>query len=146
MSNDKKGRDMDLNELSIKLASFETEGVSFESFLIANPGEQDVLQVIVEGNDELPIFVTQTQEQLLCISYLFGDDEVKPELRHELNETLLRLNVPIPLSAFAKIDNKYAIFGALSVNSSFDDITHELVILADNAIDALEAVTIYLND
>lgn len=137
---------MELNELSIKLASFETEGVSFESFLIANPGEQDVLQVIVEGNDELPIFVTQTQEQLLCISYLFGDDEVKPELRDELNETLLRLNVPIPLSAFAKIDDKYAIFGALSVNSSFDDITHELVTLADNAIDALEAVTVYLND
>jgi len=47
MSNDKKGRDMELNELSIKLASFETEGANFESFLIANPGEQDVLQVIV---------------------------------------------------------------------------------------------------
>ena len=141
-----KGRDMELNELSIKLASFETEGANCESFLIANPGEQDVLQVIVDGNDELPIFVTQTQEQLLCISYLFADEEVKSELRGELNETLLRLNVPIPLSAFAKIDNKYAIFGALSVNSSFDDIAHELVTLADNAIDALEAVTIYLND
>jgi len=126
--------------------SFETEGANFESFLIANPGEQDVLQVIVDGNDELPIFVTQTQEQLLCISYLFGEDEVKSELRDELNETLLRLNVPIPLSAFAKIDNKYAIFGALSVNSSLDDVTHELVTLADNAIDALEAVTLYLND
>ncbi|AXV63852.1 MULTISPECIES: YjfI family protein [Pseudoalteromonas] len=137
---------MELNELSIKLASFETEGVSFESFLIANPGEQDVLQVIVDGNDELPIFVTQTEEQLLCISYLFAEDEVKADMRDELNETLLRLNVPIPLSAFAKIDDKYAIFGALSVNSSFDDITHELVTLADNAIDALEAVTIYLND
>ena len=36
---------MELNELSIKLASFETEGVSFESFLIANEGEQDVFQV-----------------------------------------------------------------------------------------------------
>ena len=137
---------MELNELSIKLASFETEGVSFESFLIANEGEQDVLQVIVDGNDELPIFVTQTEEQLLCISYLFAEDEVKADMRNELNETLLRLNVPIPLSAFAKIDDKYAIFGALSVNSSFDDITHELVTLADNAIDALEAVTIYLND
>ncbi|RZF93304.1 DUF2170 family protein [Pseudoalteromonas sp. CO302Y] len=137
---------MELNELSIKLASFETEGVSFESFLIANPGEQDVLQVIVDGNDELPIFVTQTEEQLLCISYLFAEDEVQADMRNELNETLLRLNVPIPLSAFAKIDDKYAIFGALSVNSSFDDITHELVTLADNAIDALEAVTIYLND
>lgn len=137
---------MELNELSIKLASFETEGVSFESFLIANQGEQDVLQVIVDGNDELPIFVTQTEEQLLCISYLFAEDEVQADVRNELNETLLRLNVPIPLSAFAKIDDKYAIFGALSVNSSFDDITHELVTLADNAIDALEAVTIYLND
>ncbi|MCF7520240.1 YjfI family protein [Pseudoalteromonas sp. N1230-9] len=137
---------MELNELSIKLASFETEGVSFESFLIANPGEQDVLQVIVDGNDELPIFVTQTEEQLLCISYLFAENEVQADMRNELNETLLRLNVPIPLSAFAKIDDKYAIFGALSVNSSFDDITHELVTLADNAIDALEAVTIYLND
>lgn len=137
---------MELNELSIKLASFETEGVSFESFLIANQGEQDVLQVIVDGNDELPIFVTQTEEQLLCISYLFAENEVQADMRNELNETLLRLNVPIPLSAFAKIDDKYAIFGALSVNSSFDDITHELVTLADNAIDALEAVTIYLND
>ena len=137
---------MELNELSIKLASFETEGVSFESFLIANEGEQDVLQVIVDGNDELPIFVTQTEEQLLCISYLFAENEVQANMRNELNETLLRLNVPIPLSAFAKIDDKYAIFGALSVNSSFDDITHELVTLADNAIDALEAVTIYLND
>jgi uncharacterized protein YjfI (DUF2170 family) len=114
--------------------------------LIANEGEQDVLQVIVDGNDELPIFVTQTEEQLLCISYLFAENEVQADMRNELNETLLRLNVPIPLSAFAKIDDKYAIFGALSVNSSFDDITHELVTLADNAIDALEAVTIYLND
>ncbi|OHU86082.1 MULTISPECIES: DUF2170 family protein [Pseudoalteromonas] len=137
---------MELDELSIKLAAFETEGVGFESFMIANPEQQDVLQVIVDGNDELPIFVTQTQEQLLCISYLFADEEVKGELKDELNETLLRLNVPIPLSAFAKVDNRYAIFGALSVNSSFDDITHELVTLADNAIEALDAVTPYLKD
>ena len=135
---------MDLQELSIKLAEHDHEGMGFESFLIT--GDQDVLQVTVEGTEELPIFVTVTDEQMLCISYLFGEDEVKSELRNELNETLLRLNVPIPLSAFAKIDNKYAIFGALSVNSSLDDITHELVTLADNAIDALEAVTLYLND
>lgn len=137
---------MELNELSIKLAAFETEGANFESFLIANPDEQDVLQVIVDGNDELPIFVTQTQEQLLCISYLFAENEVKPAQLAELNDALLRLNVPIPLSAFAKVDDKYAIFGALSVNSSFDDITHELVTLADNAIEGLEAVTPYLNE
>ncbi|KAF7774527.1 DUF2170 domain-containing protein [Pseudoalteromonas citrea] len=137
---------MELNELSIKLASFETEGAQFESFVIANEGEQDVLQVIVDGNDELPIFVTQTEEQLVCISYLFKESEVKAELVAELNEALLRLNVPVPLSAFAKIDDQYAIFGALAVSSSIDEITHELVTLADNAIDALDAVTMYLND
>ena len=141
-----KVKKMELNELSIKLASFETEGANFESFLITNQGEQEVLQVIVDGNDELPIFVTQTQEQLLCISYLFDESEVKADLRHELNEALLRLNVPIPLSAFAKIDHQYAIFGALAVTSSFDEITHELVTLADNAIDALDAVSTYLNE
>ncbi|QZO12097.1 DUF2170 family protein [Pseudoalteromonas piscicida] len=137
---------MELNELSIKLASFETEGANFESFLIANEGEQDVLQVIVDGNDELPIFVTQTEEQLVCISYLFKENEVKPELLNELNEALLKLNVPIPLSAFAKIDEQYAIFGALAVSSSIDEITHELITLADNAIEALDAVTVYLNE
>jgi uncharacterized protein YjfI (DUF2170 family) len=137
---------MELNELSIKLASFETEGAQFESFVIANEGEQDVLQVIVDGNDELPIFVTKTDEQLVCISYLFKETEVKTELVAELNEALLRLNVPVPLSAFAKIDDQYAIFGALAVSSSIDEITHELVTLADNAIDALDAVTMYLND
>ncbi|WP_440054248.1 DUF2170 family protein [Pseudoalteromonas sp. T1lg65] len=137
---------MELNELSIKLASFETEGANFESFLISNEGEQDVLQVIVDGNDELPIFVTQTEEQLVCISYLFNESEVKPELLNELNEALLKLNVPIPLSAFAKIDEQYAIFGALAVSSSIDEITHELVTLADNAIEALDAVTVYLKD
>jgi hypothetical protein len=136
---------MDLNELSIKLASIEAEGANFESFFIANEDEQDVLQVIVDGNDELPIFVTQTEEQLVCISYLFNESEVKPELLNELNEALLRLNVPVPLSAFAKIDEQYAIFGALAVSSSIDEITHELVTLADNAIEALDAVTVYLN-
>ncbi len=146
MSTTAKEHKMELNELSIKLAAFETEGVSFESFMIETQDEQQVLQVIVDSNDELPIFVTQTEEQLLCISYLFDEGEVKPDLMVELNETLLKLNVSVPLSAFAKIDNRYAIFGALSVNSSFDDITHELVTLADNAIDALDAITPFLNE
>ncbi len=133
---------MDLQELTLKLAEFQTEGSGFESFII--PGDQDVLQVIVDGNDDLPIYVTKTEEQILCICYLFGQAEVKSALTAELNETLLRLNVPVPLSSFAIIDDKYSIFGALSVNSSFDDITHELVALADNAEEALEAVEDYL--
>ena len=134
---------MDLQELSIKLADHQHEGSGFESFLIT--GEQDVLQVVVEGFDELPIFVTVTDEQMLCISYLFDQSELKDGVRDELNATLLQLNVPMPLSSFAIIDDKYSIFGALSVNSSFEDIAHELVTLADNAVDALETIEEYLN-
>ena len=133
---------MDLNELALQLSKQEADGASFESFFINRTG-QDVLQVIVDGNDELPIFVTQTDEQVLCICYLFEEQEVKAELRAELNDTLLRLNVPMPLSAFAKIDNKFAIFGALSTNSTFEQLSHEIVTLSGNAIDALEAVSEY---
>ena len=133
---------MDLNELALQLSKQEADGASFESFFINRTG-QDVLQVIVDDNDELPIFVTQTDEQVLCICYLFEEQEVKAELRADLNDTLLRLNVPMQLSAFAKIDNKVAIFGALSTNSTFEQLSHEIVTLSGNAIDALEAVSEY---
>lgn len=133
---------MDLQELSIKLAEHDHEGMGFESYMI--PGEQPVLQVVVEGFDELPIFVTITEEQMLCISYLFGTEELKEGVNAQLNDTLLKLNVPMPLSSFAVIEDKYSIFGSLSVNSSFEDIAHELVTLADNAVDALETLEEYL--
>jgi uncharacterized protein YjfI (DUF2170 family) len=132
---------MDLQELSIKLAAHEHEGMGFESYLL--PGDQPVLQVVVESFDEMPIFVTVTDEQMLCISYLFDLKELKEGVTTQLNETLLKLNVPMPLSSFAIIEDKYSIFGALSVNSSFDDIAHELVTLADNAVDALETLEEY---
>lgn len=133
---------MDLQELSIKLAEHDHEGMGFESYMIS--GEQPVLQVVVEGFDELPIFVTVTDEQMLCISYLFGSEELKEGTTDQMNATLLKLNVPMPLSSFAIIEDKYSIFGSLSVNSSFEDIAHELVCLADNAVDALETLEEYL--
>lgn len=131
---------MDLQALSIKLANHNQEGTNFESIFITD----DVLQVIVDSNEELPIYVTVTDEQMLCITYLFDRKELKQGVDNELNETLLKLNVPVPLSAFAIIEDKYAIYGSLSVNSSFDDIAHELVNLADNAIEALETLQEFL--
>ncbi|WP_054980181.1 DUF2170 family protein [Pseudoalteromonas sp. P1-9] len=136
---------MDLNELSIQLAVASSKSNEFESFIISS-NSQDVLQVIVDGNDELPIFVTRTDEQVLCICYLFKENEIKAVQQVELNDLLLQLNVPMPLSAFAKIDDRYATFGALSTTSTFDQIEHEIVTLAANSIDALEAISNYLTD
>ena len=132
---------MDLQELSIKLTDYHCDGMGFECFLMT----EDVMQVVVDENDELPIFVTMTEEQILCISYLFDQKELKENVIDQLNKTLLTLNVPIPLSAFAIIEDKYAIYGALSIRSSFNDIAHELVTLADNAIDALETLEEFLS-
>lgn len=108
------------------------------------PGEVEVLQITVEDREELPIFISVSEEQILCIAYLFKQEEVKEELCHEMNHAMLRSNISIPLSAFAQIDDQYVIYGALSVNSSLDDLVHEIEVLSSNTIEAIEAMSDYL--
>ncbi len=136
---------MSLKDLAIQLSQHVQEGFSFDVLPIQDNGEGDinVLQIIVNGYDELPIYITQTDEQILCITHLFKKDEVKPELVTELNETLLKLSVNIPLSSLGLIDDQYTLFGAMSINSLLSNIAHELVTQSENALDALEALEIY---
>ena len=135
---------MNIQDLAIRLSDVKSvEGFSFDCQPI--PGEVEVLQVTVSDYDELPSYVSITDTQLLCITYLFTEDEVKPEMKAELMEEMLELNIPIPLSAFAKIGDRYVIFGAMSVNSTLDEITHELVTLSENAVEAITALEEFLN-
>ena len=108
------------------------------------PGGDEVFQVIVNGGEELPVFVTATDSQILCICYLWGEDEVRPEGKLEMLEAMLDMNIPMPLSSFGRIDDKYAIFGAMALSSDVADLALELVMLSDNAIDAIEALSDYL--
>lgn len=107
-------------------------------------GEVDVLQITVLGREELPIFVSVTDDQILCITYLWGAEEVKPDALHEMHESMLEMNIPMPLSAFSKIGDKYVTFGALSINSTFGDIEHELSVLSNNAIEVIDDMSDYL--
>jgi uncharacterized protein YjfI (DUF2170 family) len=107
-------------------------------------GEVDVLQVTVIGREELPIFVSVTDDQVLCITYLWGKDEVKPDSLHDMHESMLEMNIPMPLSAFSKIGDKYVTFGALSIGSTFDDIEHELAVLSNNAIEVIDDMSEFL--
>ncbi|NTS75929.1 YjfI family protein [Catenovulum sp. SM1970] len=118
-------------------------GYKFDCQPIA--GEVDVLQVTIEGREELPIFVSVTDDQILCITYLWGEEEVISEKRGEMLEAMLEMNIPMPLSSFAKVDNKYVVFGALTIHSSMDDIEHELVVLSDNAVDVIDDMCEYLS-
>lgn len=132
----------ELNELAIRLSDAQYEGRSFNC--LPMPGEQDVLQVTLSDQDEIPLYVTVTANQILCIAYLFREDEVRDGSMAELNEHCLQLNIPMPLSAFAKINEQFTLFGAMATTSNFEDIQKELVTLSENAVDALEALEDYL--
>ena len=118
------------------------EGAVFDVQII--PGEVEVLQIIVGGLEEVPVFLSITDSQILCIVYLWDESEVNQEKRGEMLETMLSMNIPMPLSSFARIADKYAIFGAMAVTSSFDDIAHEVIVLSENSIEALSALEEFL--
>ena len=124
------------------LADNSDTGMSFDCQPIS--GEVDVLQVTILGREELPIFVSVTDDQILCISYLWGVEEVKPNSIEAMHESMLEMNIPMPLSSFSKIGDKYVIFGALSINSTFNDIEHELAVLSNNAIEIIDDMSEYL--
>ncbi|MFT5755975.1 MAG: hypothetical protein ACI9LM_000687 [Alteromonadaceae bacterium] len=107
-------------------------------------GEVDVLQITVIDREELPIFVSVTDDQILCITYLWGAEEVRSDRVNEMHESMLEMNIPMPLSSFSKIGDKYVIFGALSINSTFSDIEHELGVLSNNAIEIIDDMSDYL--
>jgi len=118
------------------------EGFNFEVNPI--PGEVEVLQILVEDREELPIFVSASAEQITCIAYLFKKDEVQAESIDAMNQAMLSTNISIPLSAFAQVDDQYVIYGALSVQSTIEDIAHEIAVLSSNTLEAIEAMSDYL--
>ena len=117
-------------------------GLSLELF----DGDNAVLSIKIQDREEFPIYMTVDQGQILCITYLFGDNQVSPEARAEINEVMLMMNVSIPLSAFSKIGNQYIMFGALSPKSSVDEVLHEIELLSDNVLEAIDAVSEYLQE
>ena len=108
------------------------------------PGDVPVIQVSIEGREELPIFVTSSDSQILCMCYLWSDAEVSADRRIELLETLLDLNPSVPLSSFGRIGDRYVLFGALARDGRVEDVAKEIAVLSDNALDALDALSEFL--
>jgi len=118
------------------------EGARFDVQII--PGEVEVLQIIVGELEEVPVYLSITDSQIICIAYLWDESEVNQKKRGDMLETMLSMNIPMPLSSFARIADKYAIFGAMAVTSSFDDIAHEVIVLSENTVEALSALEEFL--
>ncbi|MDE0941320.1 MAG: DUF2170 family protein [Alphaproteobacteria bacterium] len=108
-------------------------------------GDIPVIQAVIQDVDEFPIMVTVGDEQILAIADLWGSGEVLDGKTDELNAVLLRANLPLPLSSFSIMGDRYVLFGALSVNSDITEIVEELTSLADNTVDAIEFCKEYLH-
>lgn len=108
------------------------------------PGDVAVVQVNIGGRDELPIFVTSSDLQIICMCYLWTEEEVRPERRAELLGALLDLNPSVPLSSFGRVGGRYVLTGALARDAQVGDIAREVAVLSDNALDALDALSEFL--
>ncbi len=108
--------------------------------------DNKVACIKLEDREEFPIYMTVDEGQILCISYLFGDEQVDQDKRAALVEAMLMMNVSIPLSAFSKIGDQYIMFGALSPKANIDELLHEIELLSDNVLEAIEAVSDYLKE
>lgn len=106
--------------------------------------ELQVLQVLIQDREEFPVYVTIDDSQILCVSYLWREQEIIPSRREELLDALLTLNIPMPLSSFSKIGQQYIIFGALSTRSDTETVLHEIATLSDNTLEAIELMADYL--
>ena len=117
-------------------------GLVFNTEMI--PGETNVLVVTIEDREEFPIYITVDESQILCITHVWQEAEVVPEKHSELLETLLMMNLPMPLSSFSKVGSQYLIFGALSTHSSLEEIIEEIDVLSENTLIAIEELRDYL--
>ena len=134
---------MNINDFAIQLASHRTsEGHAFECEAI--PGEVDVLHIELNDEEAFPVFMTQTRQQILCIVYLWTEAEVKPESRLELLESMLDASIAMPLSSFARVGDRFVLFGALSVHSDLATVVEEIITLNENATEVLGAMAEHL--
>lgn len=119
-----------------------TEGMA----LSAKPveGEVPLLKVEVEDREEFPIYLTVDEDQILCTTYLWKEGEIAPQKRMALMEDMLTMNLPMPLSSFGKVGDQYLIFGAMAMDSRVEDVQHEVCVLSDNTLNAIEAMGEYL--
>ena len=129
--------DTKLEDLALGLNTTTTqEGTSFDAVV----SDSGVMEVICSNNDEFPIHIAMTDTQILSVTPLFHVKEVHEGKTEELDKLLLQLSPAIPLSSIGLQEGNYILFGSMALNTTFDNIVHELEVQAENTLDVLEAV------
>ncbi|MBT7307663.1 MAG: DUF2170 family protein [Gammaproteobacteria bacterium] len=108
--------------------------------------EEQMAKVTVESREELPMILDINDDQILVMTNLWGAEEVKKGVEAEMMSTMLSMNIPLPLSSFAKTGSQYQLFGALSVESRDEVIVQEVELLSSNAEAVLDTFSVYLDE
>ena len=103
--------------------------------------------IIMNDYDDLRLNVLFTSRQIIIETIICPLSAIQ---RQDLfNAFILRHQKLLPLSSVAisrlKNDEYYVAFGALSLNSSLEDVVLEIATLAANALDLAEVIEQYTN-
>ncbi|MEN8167823.1 MAG: DUF2170 family protein [Pseudomonadota bacterium] len=133
-----------LNEVVAALNAATTkEGLAIRAEVV-DAGE-GIIKVEVEEREEFPIMLDIDEEQMTAIVNLWSQNEVKEGAEAEMMSVMLSMNVALPLSAFAKTEGTYQLFGAMSANTVTENIVEEINVLSDNTLEVVDALGDYLN-
>ncbi|MFT7560950.1 MAG: hypothetical protein ACI93R_002875 [Flavobacteriales bacterium] len=131
-----------LDALSLKLNQYgQTNAVTFDSVISE---DNCTLEVICSTNPDFPIYVSATENQILSVSPLFTTDTVVDGKIDELNKVMLGLSPVVPLSSLGTQGEMYILYGAMAVNTVFENIVHELEVQAMNTLDVIDALKEFL--
>ncbi|WP_410688553.1 YjfI family protein [Citrobacter europaeus] len=112
--------------------------------------EYDEQSLIVKMNDygDLPLNIVFTSRQIIIETVICPVSSIHQQ--DEFNIFLLRNQKLLPLSSVGisrvQQDEYYVAFGALSLNSSLNDVLLEMTTLADNALGLAEITEEYTHE
>ncbi len=132
-----------LNEVVAALNGAATpEGLPIRAEVI--DADNEIVKIEVEEREEFPIVLEIDEDQMTAVVNLWNQSEVKQGLEAEMMSVMLSMNVALPLSAFAKTEGTYQLFGAMSTNTVMDNVVEEISVLSDNTLQVIDALGEYL--
>ena len=131
-----------LENIAFRLNGYETAAGS--TFVAEMNEGGETVTVTCSNNAEFPIILAQTDTQILSVCPLFTLDDVAEEDHAALNKILLQLSPVVPLSSFGYQGDSILLYGAMAVNTLFENLAHELEVQANNTLDVLESLTEFL--
>lgn len=112
-------------------------GVTFE----LHEGAEPSIAATMTEHGDLVIQIAASGDQIFVSAPLCSVSQVKD--RHRFNEACLRLNPMNPLSNIGLLavngEDLYIVFGELSARAPLANVIEEILVLADNTLEAAEA-------